>query len=201
MRQHDIKLGSRRHTISPGEDFLITLPQAQVVRFYAADGDFSVSFNGGGFIPMTKGKKLAFPAESVVALKLRNEHHSDNAIGFYYGNVDIEDDTLNVVGLEQVEIAGSIQEIIAPVKTEPIGGAVDLGGAEYSTDANQISGKRWCRIKNTDGSVNISIGFGGLIITLLPGATWESPLLGRGETLSAITINAAGSSADVEWLN
>jgi hypothetical protein len=69
-----------------------------IVRFFEATGTFSVGINGSKPVEFSKGKKFVVPqGYQVDKLELFDTSGAANTIKYYYGIVDVEDDTLQVV--------------------------------------------------------------------------------------------------------
>ena len=207
----DTILEEGKAVMPPNGRDIVDLTGANMVRFFKADGDFKISLNGGRPVRMTRGKKiLARPEDKISRMEFIDESGAANTVRFYYGAVDVADDTLNIVGVESVTIEGQIESINNPV---PIDDSTPLkvqtptrtaayDGQAVTTDGVVISGKRWVRVQNTHATADLTLSLdGGFSITLVPGGIHETPTLPAGESLSDITINADSSNAAVEYIN
>ncbi|WP_269526498.1 hypothetical protein [Coraliomargarita parva] len=103
MTTNNTQLGYRKYTIPANGEVDIPVPDASQVRFYESNGAFSVSIDNGELVPFTKGKKFKLPGDdTLTVLKLRDDSGFDNAVSFYFGNVEVEDDTFQVLNGEDL---------------------------------------------------------------------------------------------------
>ena len=264
MSTKNTQLGFRRQVIPANLEVEIAVPSATQIRFFDAGASFSIALDGGELVPMTKGKRLRLPiGDDLTKIKIQDTSGAENFVAFYFGNVDISDDTLNVIGVEQVAIAGSITDIVNPVDvgnfpaSQTVNGTVTVGalpavaiaagqtvdignlpasqtvdgtvtvsalpavaiaagqevtntpkaasvtldGATYTTDGNDLNGKRWVKVTNTDATENLTVSVNSLSKTLAHSEAYETPQLNQGESIPTVTVDAATSSAVVEFLN
>lgn len=249
-------LGYRKVSLVANGEKVAPFSGARMVRFFNATANFSIQINGGTWIPMTRGLRVLLqPGDLIEELNLKDTSGDANDIELYFGDVDVADDTLNVVGVESVTISGQIESITNPVSvgnfpasqtvngtvnvgnlpaTQPVSGTVSVGnfpatqpvsgtlnvgnlpatqevqpkavsvtldGASYTTDGNNLTGKRWVKVTNTHGSANVTVTINSITKTLAPSEVYETPQLDQGESLPTVTIDAASSSADAEFLN
>lgn len=113
----------------------------------------------------------------------------------------VKDSDSNDIYIKMASGAGTSGDPYVPEQSVvPASLSVTLDGASITTDT-AYTDKRWLKAKNTHGSANVTVTVNSLTKTLAPGEEYETPKLDRGESYPSISVNAASSSADVEFIN
>ena len=91
-------LDTREEMLGAGESISLHISGFGNVLFYDATASFAIQMNGGPIIRMTKGKAIRLrESDQVETVTLINNSSATNTIKFYYGSVQVEDFSLQVV--------------------------------------------------------------------------------------------------------